>query len=133
MPCNGAFAPCTVPAFKICEGANDVTLTSKDFGRSCVVYDVGKLFNRESPAVPSVDAWKGVLQVILAAGGVAEAGAIHPDHLNDWTSCSKKALVNLRCWTLIRASACYPPDGTTPGKDASEQNKEWASMPFNDI
>jgi hypothetical protein len=119
------------PEFKILDGANDVTLTSKDYGRACVVYDVGKLFNREEPADPSAEAWKGVIRVVLAAWGVAEAGAIHPDHLNGWTGCSKKALASLRCWTFVRATGRYPPEGTTPGLVASDVDKKWASQPFD--
>ena len=108
-------------------------MTRKDFGRGCVVYDVGLLFNRENPADPSEDAWKGVVQVVLSAWGLAEAGAIHPDHLNAWTSCSKKTLTALRNWTFIRATGRYPPDGETPGQEASESDKEWAANPLEDF
>ena len=44
------------PRFQICEGLNDVILTSKGFGRGCVVYDVGKLFDKDDPAEPSASA-----------------------------------------------------------------------------
>ena len=123
-----------LPEFEICEGPNDVTLTSKDFGgRSCVVYDVGKLFDKEDPADPSEEAWKAVVQVVLSAWTVAEAGAIHPDHLNAWTSCSKKTLQALRGWTFIRATGRYPPHDNTPGSPASPADQEWASKPFEDF
>jgi hypothetical protein len=35
-----------LPDFEICEGANDVTLKKTDWGRGCIVYDVGELFQR---------------------------------------------------------------------------------------
>ena len=38
----------------VCESENDVTLTSQDYGRGSVAYDVGELFVRDSPAEPSV-------------------------------------------------------------------------------
>ena len=97
------------------------------------MYDVGELFNKETPAQPSDDAWKSVVQVVLSAWTVAEAGAIHPDHLNAWTSCSKKTLKALRNWTFIRATGRYPPEDATPGSEASPSDKEWASIPFNDF
>ena len=75
----------------------------------------------------------GVVQVVLSAWGVAEAGAIHPDHLNAWTSNSKKTLTALRSWTFIRATGRYPPEGETPGQAASESDKEWAAKPFEDF
>ena len=121
------------PAFQICEGANDVTLKKKDFGRACVVYDVGELFNKESHAEPSAEAWKGVLRVVLEAWGIAEAAALHPDHLNRWTNCSKKSIQRLRNWSYIRAAKRYPPTGTTPGILATESELAWASKPFNDF
>jgi hypothetical protein len=119
-----------LPEFTICESENDVTLTSQDYGRGSVVYDVGELFDRDSPAEPSADAWKGVIQVILNAWGVAEAVAIHPDHLNSWTSCNKTTLKRLRAWTFIRATGRYAPVGNQPGVAASDRDKEWASKPF---
>ena len=81
------------PHFEIADGQNDVTLTRQDFGgRGCIVYDVGKLFNREQPANPSDAAWKGIIDVVLSAWTLAEASSIHPEPLNKWTSCSKKTL-----------------------------------------
>jgi hypothetical protein len=122
-------ADLSLPAFEILEGVNDVTLKT-DFGRGCVVSDVGKLFDREEPADPSAEAWKGMLQVVLAAWGVAEAGAIHPDLLHESTQCSKKTLTQLRSWTYIRATGHHAPVGTTLGKVASVADKAWASQPF---
>ena len=122
-----------LPVFEIAEGPNEVTLTTKDFGRSCVVHDVGKLFDTENLADPSEDAWKGVVQVVLSVWGVVEAGAIHPDQLNAWTTCSKETLTALRSWTFIRATGRHPPEGETPGQAASASDKEWAAKPFEDF
>ena len=119
-----------LPDFKICENENDVTLTSRDFGRGCLVYDVGKLFNRMEPANPSSEAWKAVVQTVLEAWGLAEAAVIHPDYLNGVTSCSKICLNKLRTWTFVRATGRYPPKGDLPGLPATEADLKWASEPF---
>ena len=34
---------------------------------TCVVYDVGKLFNRVDPVDPSQEGWKGVVQTVIEA------------------------------------------------------------------
>ena len=123
------------PHFEICDGPNDVTLTTKDFdGRGFVVYDVGKLFNYEEPPDLSDAAWKAIVQTVLSAWSVAEAGVIHPDLLNRWTKCSKKTLKSLRNWTYIRSTGCHPPvDDKKLGKPASREYKEWAARPFDDF
>ena len=123
-----------MPEFEICEGPSEVTLSSKDFGgRGCIVYDVGALFDREDPAEPSDEAWRAIVQVVLSACGVAEAGAIHPEPLNTWTTCSKKTLNALRTWTFIRSTGRHPPEGNKPGKKASDTEREWAAKPFADF
>ena len=122
------------PHFEICEGPNDVTLITQDLdGRGFVVYDVGELFNREDPADPSDEAWRAVVQTVVSAWGVAEAGAIHPDYLNTWTKCANKTLWDLRSWTYIRSTQHYPPEGNKPGKRASRRDLEWAAKPFVDF
>jgi hypothetical protein len=122
-----------LPAFQICESTNDVTLTSSDFGRGCVVYDVGKLFDITDTANPTSEAWRGVVQTVLAAWGMAEAGVMHTDLLNKWTSCSKKVLKKLRDWTYIRSTGRYPPEGDGEGRPATDADKEWASRKFEDF
>ena len=122
-----------LPDFKICETVNDVTLTSSDFDRGCIVYDVAKLFDMTEEATPSCEAWKAVVQTVLGAWGLAEAVAIHPDKLNGLTSCSKKTLNRLREWTYIRAIGRLPPNGDKSGRPATEDEKRWASNPFKDF
>jgi hypothetical protein len=119
-----------VPDFEICEDANDVTLKSADYGRGCIVYDVGELFEKQEPADPSDGGWNGLIQVVLNAWSVAEAGVIHPEILNATTGCAKGILKMLRRWTYIRVTGCEAPDGTEQGKAASDADKEWASRPF---
>jgi hypothetical protein len=119
-----------LPDFEICEGTNDVTLKKTDYGRNCVVYDVGKLFEKDEGADPSDNDWKGLLQAVISAWSVAEAGVIHPDILNRKTGCAKGKLKQLRRWTYVRATRRYPPDGDEPGKAASETDLLWASKPF---
>ena len=123
------------PEFEICEGPNEVTLSSADLRgrRGFVVYDVGQLFNKGKPANPSDEAWKEIVNVVLSAWTVAEAGAIHPDHLNKWTSCSKKTLTALRNWTFIRSTGRYPPHDDKHGSPASPADLEWATKPFTDF
>ena len=106
---------------------------SRDFDRGCLVYDVGKLFNRMEPANPTSEAWKAVVQTVLEAWGLAEAAAIHPDHLNRVTSCSKKCLKKLQRWTYVRATKRYPPEGDVQGRPATEEDLLWASKPFQDF
>ena len=119
------------PHFEICESPNDVTLKRQDLdGRGFVVYDVGKLFNYEDPPDVTDEAWKAVVQTVISAWSVAEAGAIHTDYLNQWTACSKKTLNNLHTWTYIRSTQHYPPDGVNPPKPASRADLEWAAKPF---
>ena len=108
-------------------------LASRDFDRRCLVYDVGQLFDRMEPANPTSEAWKAVVQTVLEAWGLAEAVAIHPDHLNGFTSCSKKCLKNLRRWTYVRATKRYPPEGDVQGRPATEEDLLWASKPFQDF
>ena len=79
-----------LPAFQICESTNDVTLSSRDFGRGCVVYNVGRFFHLMDSSNPSSEAWTGAVQNVLAAWGTAEAGVTHPDLMNTWASYSKK-------------------------------------------
>jgi len=92
------------PKFKGCEGENDVTLKMEYFGRENIFYDVGKLFDRDDPAEMAAEAWKGVLQVVLEAWGIAEEVPLHPDALNKMSNCFKKTLKKLREWSYIRAT-----------------------------
>ena len=123
-----------LPELKLCEGENDVTLKRTDFGRGFEVYKVGALFGFDDMANPTADAWRTIAQVVLSAWGIAEATSIHPDEINAWTKCSKKTLKDLRKWTFIRSSGYYPPneDGA-PGDRATEEDREWAMLPFNDF
>ena len=75
-----------LPEFEICEAENDVTLTTKDYGRGCVIYDVGLLFGPEALLQPTSEAWKSLLKVVINAWGLAEAAAIHPDQINSWAN-----------------------------------------------
>ena len=122
------------PEFKICEGDNDVTLRREDYGRPYVMYDVGKLFDGEEPAEASDGAWKGIVQTVLNAWGIAEAVAIHPE-MNQYTQCSKKTLKKLRTWTHIRHTKRHPPDdnGVLSMTEASESDQSWASLPFDEF
>ena len=122
------------PDFEICEGSNDVTLRTEDYGRGYVMYDVAKLFDGDEPAEPSDGAWRGIVQTVVSAWGIAEAVAIQPEEMNRYTSCSKKALRNLRTWTFIRNKGCYPPDDdeSTTMTESSESDKSWAAEAFND-
>ena len=121
----------SLPEFEICEGNNDVTLTRADKGRGFIVYDVDKLFNKDDPAEPSAEAWKGVLQAVMNGWTLAEAAQIHTDELHLWSGCAKKALNRLREWTYIRATgSCYPWDGH-PGKKPTLAEQEWAALPFD--
>ena len=70
------------------------------------------------------------MQLVLATWGLAEAAAIHPDQLNDWTSCSGKTLRLLREWTFIRSTGYHPPEVARPGRKASDSEVQWASQPF---
>ena len=97
------------PDFKICEGDNDVTLRTEDYGRPYVKYDVAKLFDGEEPAEATDGAWKGIVQTVLNAWGLAEAVAIHPE-MYEYMQCSKKILKKLRAWTFIRHTQHYPPE-----------------------
>ena len=122
------------PEFKICEGENEVTLRAEDYGRPYVMYNVAKLFAGEEPAEASDGAWKGIVQTVLSAWGIAEAVAIHPD-MNEYTQCSKKTLKNLRSWTYIRQTKRYPPEDNDASSmtEASESDQAWASLPFDDF
>ena len=122
------------PYFQICEGDNDVTLRREDYGRPYVMYDVAKLFDGEEPAEASDGAWKGIVQTVLNAWGIAEAVAIHPD-MNEYTQWSKKTLKNLRAWTYIRQTKRYPPEDNDAWSmtEASESDQAWASQPFDDF
>ena len=108
-----------LPEFEICAAENDVTLKPDDFGRYLVVYDVNEAFDKNEPADPDDGAWKGCGQIVTAAWGLTEAGAIHPDQINQWTGCAKKTLKQLRMWTFIRATGHHPPEGDVPGRKAS--------------
>ena len=77
-----------------------------------------------------------MIQVVLSSWSLAEAVAIHPDHLSRWTDYPKKKLWNLREWAYIRATSRYPPSGPDfeiPGGKASEADREWAAKPFDEI
>ena len=80
----------SLPVFQICKSTNDVTLSSRDFGRRCVVYNVGWFFDLTDSSNPSSDAWTGAVQYVVAAWGTAEAGVTHLDLMNTWASYSKK-------------------------------------------
>ena len=121
------------PHFKVCEGENDVTLRTADFGRPFVMYDVNQLFDGAEPAEASDGAWRGIVQVILSAWGLAEACALHPD-MNTVTSLSKKVVKNLTKWTHIRATGKYPlSDDEWSLTEASESDKAWAAQDFDEF
>ena len=104
------------PKFQVCEGENDVTLKAEDFDRGMIVYDVGKPFDKDDPTEMSAEAWKGVLQTVLEAWGLAEAVSLHPEQLSKLSNCSKKTLKMLRAWSYIRAFGHWPPSDTKPGE-----------------
>ena len=60
----------------------------EDYGRGNLVYDVGRLFDKEDPVEMTSEVWKGVLQAVLEAWSIAEAVSIHPDALTKMSSCS---------------------------------------------
>ena len=122
------------PEFEICQGENDITLRTQDFGRPFIMYNVAQLFAGDEPAEASDGAWRAIVQTVLSSWGIAEAVASHPD-LNAYTDCSKKTTRNLKTWASIRTTGCYAPDGsdTSTMREASEVDKEWASKPFNEF
>ena len=121
------------PDFELCEGSNHATLRTEDYGRGYVMYDVAKLFDGDEPAEPSDGAWRGIVQTVVSAWGIAEAAAIQPEEMNRYTSCSKKTLRKLQTWTFIRNKGCYPPDDDDSATmtDASDAEKAWAAKSFD--
>ena len=121
------------PKFQVCEGEDDVTLKAGDFDRGMILYDVGKLFDKDDPAEMTAEASKGVLQIVLEAWGLAEAVSLHPEQLNKLSNCSKKTLKMLRAGSYILATGHYPPSDTTPGETATEADLAWAAKSFNNF
>lgn len=122
------------PEFEICEGENEITLRAQDFGRPYIMYNVAQLFAGDEPAEAFDGAWRGIVQTVLSAWGIAEAVVIHPD-LNEYTNCSKKTIKKLKTWTYIRATGCYDTDASDASSmmEASDSDKEWASKPFTEF
>ena len=127
-----AVDPDLYPKFQVCEGANDVTVKTEDFGRANIFYDDGKLFDNQEPFEMTAEAWEGVLQGVLEAWGLAEAVSLHPDQMNTLTSCSMKTLKQLRNWSYIRATGHYPPSDTKPSEKATKKDLAWAAKSFDD-
>jgi hypothetical protein len=121
--------------FTICERSEDVTLTSKDFGRGFIFYNVKALFGETNVKNPTEAMWKGIMQVLLEAWGEAEAKVIDPEFLNSCTKCPKKVIIKLRQWIYIRSTGYHPPErgATGKGNEATEKEKKWASEPFEDF
>ena len=121
------------PDFEICESPNDVTLRTEDWGRGYIYYDIAQLFAGDEPAEVTDGAWRGLLQTVVSAWGLAEAAAILPHEMNLYTGVSKKAASALNQWMYIRHTGFHAPtgdDASTMTK-ASASEKEWASKPFD--
>ena len=127
--------PYYCPEIETCEGPNDVTFRTEDYGRGYVLYDIGKLFDGDEPAEASDGAWRGLLQTVVSAWGLAEAAALHPDELNAYTGISKQTIRSLRTWLFIRQMGCYAPEGDDAStmSEASVSDRSWAALPFNDF
>ena len=63
----------SLPDVKICESENDVTLKTADFGRQCSVYDLNKVFEKETIAEIDDGAWKGLLTAVIYNWSIADA------------------------------------------------------------
>ena len=69
-----------LPEMKICHGPGDVTLTHKDYGRSCVAYNLNKEFDRTDQAELDDGVWRALVKTILATWHVADAAVLLLPH-----------------------------------------------------
>ena len=123
------------PQFEVCEGPDDVTLRTRDFGRGYILYDIAKLFAGDEPAEVTDGAWRGLLQTVVSAWGLAEAAAILPEEMHAYTGVSKKTCKSLSTYMYIRHTGRHAPSGDDASTmtGASDSEKEWAMLPFNDV
>jgi hypothetical protein len=121
--------------FTICEGSEDVTLTKTDFGRGFIYYGVKALFGETDLKNTTAEMWRGIVQDLLETWSEVEAKVIDPELLSRCTQCPKKVINKLRQWIYIRSTGYHPPKcgATAKGREATEEEKKWASKPFENF